>query len=112
VHPGPPEVCPCFRDAILKWLPIADQLNSLRGRLAELQSIEVPSTVTRNLKSGENSAQLEHQLAGQERSVAALYDNSKPRTAEAEIAATTIEQHQRRFEEVQRLAKGPKSWIE
>ena len=55
----PPEVLPTL--SVMqssKWLAIADHLNSLRGRFAELQSVEVPSTVTAEPKIREQLAQL------------------------------------------------------
>ena len=73
------------------WLPIADHLNSLRRRLAELQSVEVPSTVTAEPKIRGELAQLEDQLGGQERSVAALYDKFETETAEAESLQQRID---------------------
>ena len=70
----PPEVVPTL--SVMQsssWLPIADHLNTLRASLAKLQSVEVPSTVTAAPRIREELTQLEDQLAGQERAVAALY---------------------------------------
>ena len=88
----PPEVLPTL--SVMQsstWLPIADHLNSLRGRLAELYSVEVPSTVTAEPKIRGELAQLEDQLARQERSVAALYDKFETETAEAESLQQRID---------------------
>ena len=88
----PPEVLPTL--SVMqssKWMPIADHLKSLRGRLAELKKVEVPSTGAAEPRIREELTQLEDQLAGHGRSVAALYGIFETETAEAESLQQRID---------------------
>jgi hypothetical protein len=88
----PPEVPPTL--SVMqssKWVPIADNLNSLRVRLAELQTVEVPSTVNAEPKIRIELAELEEKLAAQERNVALLYDKFETETTEAESLQQRID---------------------
>ena len=88
----PPEVSPdAFGDAILEVGADRGSPQWLAGTFAELQSVEVPSTVNAEPKIRRELAELEDQLAGQERSVAALYDKFETETAEAESLQQRID---------------------
>ena len=81
----PPEVPPTL--SVMQsanWVPIADHLNRMRARFSDLRAIEVPSTVNAEPQIRAELAELEGTLVGQERSVAALYEQFETDSAEAE----------------------------
>ena len=88
----PPEVPPTLSVMqSARWVPIAEYLNNLRARFAELQAVEVPSTVDAEPKIRAELAELEQQLAAQERIVAALYERFETETTEAESLQQLID---------------------
>lgn len=88
----PPEVPPTLSLMKLsKWMPIAEYLNGLRARFRELQNIEIPSTVNAEPRIRTELAELEQQLAAQERTVAFLYEKFETETAEAESLQQRID---------------------
>jgi len=88
----PPEISPTLSVMqASKWTPIADYLNGLRARFNELQSIEVPSTLNAAPKIRDELAELEQQLAAQERTVALMYEKFEADTAEAESLQQRID---------------------
>jgi DNA repair exonuclease SbcCD ATPase subunit len=88
----PPEIPPTLSVMqSAKWVPIADYLNAMRVRYAELQAIEVPSTVNAEPQIRTELVELEKELAARERSVAALYEKFESDTDEADSLQQRIE---------------------
>lgn len=88
----PPEVPPTLSlMQSAKWVPIADYLNGMRARYSDLQSIEIPSTVNAEPQIRTELAELEGELAAQERAVAALYETFETDSAEAESLQQRID---------------------
>ena len=88
----PPEVSPTLsvmRES--KWIPIAEFLTGLTARLTELQSVEIPSTVTAEPKIRAELARVEEELAAQDRTVALLYEQFEVDTVEAESLQQRID---------------------
>jgi hypothetical protein len=75
----PPEIAPALsvmREA--KWVPITEYLTGLKGRLTELQNIEVPSTEKAEPKLRTELPKLEADLASRERAIARSMKSLRP----------------------------------
>lgn len=88
----PPEVTPTFSVMhSTNWVPIADYLNGLRARYSKLHEVEVPSTVNAEPQIRGELADLEGNLAAQERTVALLYEQFESDSGEAESLQQRID---------------------
>ena len=88
----PPEIAPSLsvmRES--KWILIADYLTGLRARQTELQGVEVPSTANAAPSVRDELAKLEEDLAGEERTVTALFQQFESDSAEADSLKQRIE---------------------
>lgn len=105
----PPEVPPTLsvmRES--KWVPISEYLNGLKGRLSELQNIEVPSTEKAEPKLRAELPKLESDLASRERAIAALYEKFEADTSEAESLQQrldTINDDLRKYKDLRKVRR-------
>jgi len=88
----PPEIPPTLSVMqSAKWVTIADYLSGMRARYADLQAIEVPSTLNAEPQIRAEMVELERELAARERTVAAMYEKFEADSEEADSLQQRIE---------------------